>query len=66
MGLLESAAGGMDETVGDSGKSRYDGKNTFAPAHLSIDLEHGAVETFFAVEDGASELQDDDSPFIGG
>ena len=66
MGPFKPALGGSDETVRHSGQSRYNGKHTLAPAHLSIDLEGGAVETVFAVEDGASELQDDDSPFIGG
>jgi hypothetical protein len=66
MGPLEPAVGGLDETVRNSGQGRYHGKNTLAPTHLSIDFEHGAVETVFAVEDRASELQDDDSPFIGG
>jgi hypothetical protein len=66
VGPLEPALGGPDETVRDSGQGRYHGKHTLASAHLSIDLEGGAVETVFTVEDGASELQDDDSPFIGG
>jgi hypothetical protein len=66
VGALEPAPGGSDETVRDSGQGRYHGEHTLAPAHLSIDIEGGAVETIFTVEDGASELEDDDSPFIGG